>query len=283
MKAILNSPSIFAMIVIFTMSFIPRAEAKHIRVYLLTGQSNSLGTTANKKDDDPANPPASAIDQEIPFYWSNRSTRAGDGPAVIIGNSGGKITTLQKQQGEGKNTTFWGPEIALGRALYTEGKRDFLIIKASRGGGGNKFWIKDQQMYKHVLKTVQGAAADLEKRGHTFEIVCLLYVQGESNASKEAKVAGQRFADLLDQLRKDLPNAKNMQAVIGGIAAGGANRDETRKQQKELAEKRDDILYFSNLDLKGQLYDRLHFDKKAKLEIGRRFAQAVKKLEKTKP
>lgn len=269
-----------AILTAITMSLTSHAEAKHIKIYLLTGQSNSLGTTANKKDDDPANPPASAVDKKIPFYWSNRSTRAGDRPAVLIGDSGQKITTLQKQQGEGKNTTFWGPEIAFGRALHAAGERDFMIVKASRGGGGNGFWVKDGQMYNHVIKTISNAVAAIEKHGHTFEIVCLLYVQGESNNAAEAKVAGKRFADLLDQLRNDLPNARNMQAVIGGIAAGGATKDETRRQQKELAEKREDITYFSNLDLKGQLYDRLHFDKKAKLEIGRRFFKHVSELAK---
>lgn len=252
-----------------------QSEAKHIKVYVLTGQSNSLGTTANKKDKDPANPPSDSSDKKISFFWSNRSTAAADGPAAIIGDSGGKITTLQKQQGQGSNPTFWGPEIAFGRKLYKAGERDFLIIKASRGGGGNGYWVKGGQMYKHVVTTVNAAIKELEKYGHSYEIVWMLYLQGESNSAKEALISGERLADLLDQLKVDLPHADQMQAVVGGVAF--SKSDVTRKQQKELAEQRKDVVYFSNMDLQGSLYDRLHFDQAAKLKIGRRFADVVLK------
>ena len=56
---------------------------------------------------------------------------------------------------------------------------NFGIIKASRGGGGNSFWLKssaDHHMYDHVTATVTAAAADLTTQGHTFEIVGLLYL-----------------------------------------------------------------------------------------------------------
>lgn len=261
------------------MSLSPIADANHVKIYLLTGQSNSLGTTADKKDKRAATPFKNSADSKIPFFWSNRSTRGGDGPATIIGDSGGKITTLKAQQGEGANPSFWGPEIAFGRALYKNGERDLMIVKASRGGGGNGFWLEGGQMHKHVIKTASAATAALEKEGHTYEFVTLLYLQGESNSASEAAVAADRFSDLLSQLREQLPHAKKMNAVIGGISVGGAARDETRKQHKELAEKRDDIEYFSTVDLRDQLYDRLHFDKKAKIKVGRRFAKAVKKLE----
>ncbi|MFC4991627.1 sialate O-acetylesterase [Rubritalea tangerina] len=253
------------------------ATAKHIEIILLTGQSNSLGTTANKKDTDPSKPPLDPSDKHIAFFWSNRSTAAADGPAAIIGDSAGKITTLQQQQGQGRNTTFWGPEINFGRKLYASGKRDFLIIKASRGGGGNGHWVKGQQMYQHILKTTNTATEALKQSGHTFTFTTLLYLQGESDNNKEAQIAGQRFSELLANLRKDLPEATNMQAIIGGIAPVGKKHDTVREQQKQLAESRSDIQYFSNLDLQKQLYDRLHFDKAAKLEIGHRYFQAYSK------
>jgi len=255
------------------------ASAAHFKVYVLTGQSNSLGCTAYTKDKEASLPPKSAADKEIPFFWSNRSTRGGDGPAALIGDSGGKIVTMQEQQGERRNLTFWGPEVGFGRALHKAGEKKFLIIKASRGGGGNSFWLKDGQMYNHVVKTVNDCAAAMKKKGDTFEIVGLLYVQGESNKPDEAAAAGQRFRDLLDQLREALPNAKNMQGYIGGVAAG-RSRGVTLKQHEEIAKKHKDIDYFANTDLSKHLYDRLHFDEKAKLEIGERFAKAVQRREK---
>lgn len=259
---------------------ISSAYAKHYKIYVLTGQSNSLGcTTANKNDKKAATPPKDRNDKNIPFFWANRSTRGGDGPSTLIGTSDGKITFLKEQQGEGRNKTFWGPEVGFGREMIKQKEQDFLIIKASRGGGGNGFWVKDQQMYTHVVQTVKACTDLLDKKKDTYEIVGLLFVQGESNKAREAKIAGLRFRDLLDQLRVDLPKASNMQGYIGGIAAAGGARDLTRTQQKEMAEKNEDIAYFTNMDLTKHLYDKLHFDTEAKLEIGKRFALAIRKRE----
>ena len=69
-----------------------------------------------------------------------------------------------------------------------------------------------------------------------------------------------------------------MRVLVGGIAAAGDQRDRVREQQRAAAERDAKMVYFSNLDLQGQLYDKLHFDRKAKLEIGRRFATAWQSL-----
>ena len=110
-------------------------------VFVLTGQSNSLGTTADPEEAD-ISPGTHPADEHVKFFWANRSTRGGDGPAVLYGTSGGRITTLQMQQGEGANPAFWGPEFGFARGLYDGGHRDFMVIKARRGGGGNTFWDK---------------------------------------------------------------------------------------------------------------------------------------------
>ena len=127
-------------------------------------------------------------------------------------------------------------------------------------------------MYRHVRETVDAATAALTGAGDTFEIVGLLYVQGESDSGSEAAIAEVRLGELVSNLRSDLGNASSMHAVIGGIAAAGGNRDTVREKQAQLAEGDDSISYFENLDLQGQLYDNLHFDKEAKLTIGKRFA-----------
>lgn len=243
-------------------------------VFVLTGQSNSLGTTADTKERD-TSPGSNVADANVKFFWSNRSTRAGDNTANIIGDSGGEIVSLCVQQGEGRNKTFWGPEFGFARELNRQGKRNILIIKASRGGGGNSFWeksSKDNHMYRHVVDTVHAAIAQLP-RDRRFEIRALLYLQGESNNASEAAVAGQRVAQLAVNLKRDLPNARDMKVNIGGIApAPGRARDVTRRQQAELANRDPSVSYFDNADLRKHLYDGLHFDKAAKLIVGKRFA-----------
>jgi hypothetical protein len=253
----------------------PVPIAKSVKIFVLSGQSNSLGTTTDPAEKD-ISPGQDPLDAKIPFFWSNRSTRAGDGPAILYGDSGGKIVTLRAQQGEGANPQFWGPEVGFARRLMAAGVTDVFIVKASRGGGGNTFWVKDasdHHMYTHILQTVEQAVAALPQ-GTTFEIAALLYVQGESDSEAEAKLSGERLRLLAGNLRADLPHAGNLKVLVGGIAAAGANRDIVRTQQANLPKIDPTFRYVDTLDLRQQSDDQLHFNKPAKLEIGRRLADA---------
>ena len=246
--------------------------ARHYKLFVLTGQSNSLGTT-NGGEDDPT-PGSDPADAHIRFFWHNLANAS-----KSLGDSGGEFTTLREQQGGFYKgcATHWGPEIAFGRRLYQAGVRDFGIIKASRGGGGNSFWSKtaaDHHMYDHVVKTVAAAAANLTKNGHTFEIAGLLYLQGESDSTPEAALAGTRVKELVDNLRRDLPHAAAMHTVICGIAAAGATGDIVRAEHAAVAASTPGFGFFGTTNLRGQLPDRLHFNKAAKLIVGERFAEA---------
>ncbi len=248
------------------------ARAAHLKLVILTGQSNSLGTTDG--DGAEPSPGADAADKDVRFCWHNLANAA-----KSLGDSGGAFTTLREQQGgfyKG-SATHWGPEIGFGRRLHRAGVRDFGIIKASRGGGGNSFWSKtaaDHHMYDHVLKTVTAATTDLVKGGHTFEIIGLLYLQGESDSPAEAAIADTRIQELADNLRRDLPHAKALHTVIAGIAATGATRDTVRAKHAAVATT-DAALFssFSTTDLRDQMPDQLHFNKPAKIAIGERFAE----------
>lgn len=263
------------MISLFAAFSSPRASAAHYKLFVLTGQSNSLGTTnAGEADPTSGSDPA---DSHIRFFWHNRVD--GSTPPATW-DSDGVFSTLQDQAGGvyAGSATHWGPEIHFGRTLYRAGVRNFGIIKASRGGGGNSFWLKtatDHHMYTHVVNTVTAATNTLTANGDTFEIAGLLYLQGESDNSTEAAEAGTRFKTLVDNLRVDLPSATNLHGIIGGIAAPGATRDTVRANHAAIGASTAYIDYFSNLDLQGSTApDALHFNKAAKLRIGERYAQA---------
>jgi hypothetical protein len=87
-------------------------------------------------------------------------------------------------------------------------------------------------MYSHLVTTVNAATAALTANGDTFEITGLLYLQGESDSTAEADLAGTRFHELVNNLRADLPNAANLKAVIGGIAAAGGETGGQPEQQE---------------------------------------------------
>ena len=250
------------------------SKQKRLQLFLLTGQSNSLGTTEDPDEKD-ITPGMDPSDASIPFFWSNRSTRAGDGPAMLYGNSGGKIVTLRAQQGEGPDPMFWGPEMGFGRSLAAAGRTDFMIVKASRGGGGTGYWLKgngDDHMYRHVVDTALEAVKQLPT-GTEFDFVGLLYLQGESDHGAEAAVAGERLLTLAENLRKDLPNATALKVLVSGIVPSGKNQDIVRAQQSALPALDPRVRYLDNMEWKPRRYDGAHYVKSAKLELGRRLAK----------
>ena len=158
--------------------------AAEVNIYVLTGQSNSLGTT---NVEDPIDPGADPADPQTEFFWSNVRSTNTVYPPSLYGDSGGAIALLQQQQGDGgANPTFWGPEFGMARAIADAGLTDVLIVKASRGGGGNSLWDKatfeanvdNGHMWGHLVDTLDLALAEVVGRGDAFSLKGLMYLQG---------------------------------------------------------------------------------------------------------
>lgn len=261
-----------------------------IDVYLLTGQSNSLGTTSLEgaaiTDYGPGDHEADAV---TPFYWSNVSSTNSLYPAVLYGDSGGAVSTMQMQQGDaGTNPTFWGPEIGFARQMFATGLTDLLVVKASRGGGGNALWDKSTfdannnsgHMWGHVTDSLDVALTNIVNQGDSFSFKGIMYLQGESNNSGEASASDDRLADFITNLQSHVNAtyanaASDMHTVVGEIAGSGtnANRTLTTQLQMDLAAADPDVTFVTTNDLQLKS-DGIHFGRDAKLAIGNRFANA---------
>ena len=251
-------------------------------VFVLTGQSNSLGTVEAG-----AEPPPKEAENAATIWWSNvRDVN------IYYGDSGGSFLPLQAQQGDedaaGGNTTFWGPEIGFGQRLHEcQPQRRIAIVKVARGGGGSDNWLPSAHMFRHVRDQVTQAAIalEVEATGVRVRIRALLYVQGESDADFDAPASGARLLSLLHNLRREWgTRAAETVAVIGGIATRTANRvekcDVVRASQAALAVAHPaEVAYVDNSDLVDALYDELHFDRGAKLSVGERLADALIAME----
>ncbi len=265
------------------------ARAVEHDVYILTGQSNSLGTTGS--GDTLMAPGADPADGQTAFFWSNVSASNTTYLPVLYGDSGGGITTLQTQQGDGgANPSFWGPEFGFARTLSALGEKNTLVIKASRGGGSNALWDKATfessddagHMWGHLRDTVDAAlTAVTATPGDTFRVRGLLYLQGESNTTADATVAGERLSALAANLTAHIEAAHpgttaGLKTVIGEIAASGATatRVTTTTVQRTLAASSDAYAFVPTADL-ALKSDGIHFGGTAKLEIGRRMANAL--------
>jgi autotransporter-associated beta strand protein len=257
------------------------SAAKHYKIYVLTGQSNSLGTDSGTEINKlPGFDPA---DAQIPFWWHNCSGDIFNIPTATegysVGNCNGFWKTIRAQFAfnvYANITNAFGPEIGFARTMYYSGQTNIAIIKASRGGGGNSFWCKtntDDHMYVLVTNTVINACNRMLADGNTFEIAGLLYLQGESDSTAESTAAGTRFKTLVDNLRADLPNA----AAMNGYMVGNLTTAATRTAQEAIAAQYPAYLFYADSqDLTDEwVSDNLHQNKKAKLINGARFAQLV--------
>lgn len=254
---------------------------KILKIFVLTGQSNSLGTLATSDVSMLRSAPGSHPAEQgmaVPFFWDNRTDGTPGGDAAL-GDSGGLWLDLAPQLGGvyPDNDDHWGPEIGFARMLWNAGYRDFGIVKASRGGGGNDFWVKgsaDDHMYTHVVDTVNAAVSAIPSGFTGHEISGLLYLQGESNDGTEATEADIRFDALISNLETDLSITGTLAGVFGEIGGGSTtNRDLTRTRQQALAGSRSDIGYASSSGTNE--HDGLHYDADSQLLIGERMASEM--------
>jgi len=257
-------------------------------VYVLTGQSNMLGTTGSG-DATPA-PGPSPADERIACFWSNATSTNTAFPPKLYGDSGAAITTLRVQQGDGKaNETFWGPEFGFARTLAARGRKNLLLIKACRGGGSNSLWDRAAfdrdpnagHMWGHLRDTVRTALTEAGRDGRPFQVSGLLYLQGESNTADDAARSGERLAALAGNLREVgaeiRPGAcRGMRTIVAEIAAAGGTKPRiaTVAGHRRLADANPSVTFVPTADLPLKA-DGIHFGGDAKLEIGRRMAAAV--------
>jgi hypothetical protein len=259
-------------------------SSKPLSVFLLTGQSNSLGTTNDEKDYWPGKYPE---DKVTKIFWSNVDATNTQFPPKLYGDSTGEMKLMQVQQGDhGANPVFWGPEFSFAQALQAASLEERLIIKASRGGGGNTYWSAEAfrkdanlgHMWGHLRNVLQQSLGALAASGRPFRLAAFLYIQGESNGPAEAELADVRLEELIGSVRELAdtwqPNsASSMHTLIGEIAASQSTeaRKLTTTKQANLPGRRKDVSFIETRDLPLKV-DGIHFDRAGKLEIGRRFA-----------
>lgn len=109
----------------------------------------------------------------------------------------------------------------------------------------------------------------------------MLYLQGESNTAADAAAADQRLGELVASLTAHVEAAHpgttaGMTVVVGEIAASRstAARVATTQAHRRLAEASEAVTFVPTADLPLKR-DGIHFGGEAKLEIGRRMAEAL--------
>lgn len=282
---------------------VPMASAKTLRVYILTGQSNSLG--AVKGDPLP--------DELLQVY----STEQGGSPVLMWnGNMSGSVSANEASKNlvvpdEGKQwepvapqlpaygAKCMGPEFGFAYTMQRfldSQTEDIALIKCSRDGGGNEQWVRGQSLYNLLLRSVRSALERLDKKYDLVVLESVLYLQGESNRTAEG--ADTRFLNFWADLRKDIAakplkgrklHTRLKMAVVGECATWGTQNNATvnataaaMRRMAEADAVHCGFVVTRDLD-KITAGDSLgvHYDGVSQLTIGARFAYQMACLKHT--
>lgn len=266
---------------------------KTLHIYLLTGQSNSLGSVKG----DPAG--SDLLDQYASGVQFWNGSVASNAPA----DPNASWTTVAPHLPNYSGNNCMGPEYGFSHMMQRKGWQmsdtdEIRVIKISRDGGGNSYWVKGgaNSIYNSILSSVREAVNALDDAAYDrIDISGLLYLQGESNNRAETDAAQQRFQDLVSNLKSDLTaegfdsskvTVSLNQSVLGQPAswnggeksAVGSDGRSTQVVLRELADTSENIGWVTTRDLdKINPGDGMgvHYNGKAQITIGARYAYAM--------
>ena len=251
-------------------------------VYILTGQSNSLGAVKGT----PATPEMLQRYASEGLLWNGNMVR--DTGECFEKNPSWQVVAPQLPT---YGNLCMGPEYGFSYMMHRRGwhtkKGDKLyIIKASLDGGGNSFWLPNGAAWKSLTSSLKTALSRVPADAH---VQALLYLQGESDKAEEISRASERFADLRTRMKKEAKKGPFHYAVVGECATWDGRETKDAKGNTSagvmyaMTRKKKDVGWVRTRDLsKITSGDQMgvHYDGKSQITIGARYAYAVAVLEK---
>lgn len=211
------------------------AVADVLHVYILTGQSNSLGAVKGDPLPDALLREYSTEQGGAPvLMWNGNmsgSVSANEPSKNLVVPDAGKQWEPVAPQLPAYGSKCMGPEFGFAYMMRRLTGGDIAVIKCSRDGGGNEQWAKGQSLYDLLVNSVNTALAAADKRYDKVLVEGLMYLQGESNRS--AAGADEKFSAFWQDVRKDI-RAKRAKAplnyaVVGECATWGSQNNDTVK------------------------------------------------------
>lgn len=244
------------------------AQADHLHVYLLAGQSNMDGRALQQ------GMPANLLSQSDVLLYAR------DGNAIL----GNGLVPLQPASNTFNNSLRdFGPELTFGRTMAdARPNLNFALIKHAVGSTSLAVnWNPTNgAAYTAFRQTVSNGLTALANAGHTYEIAGFLWMQGESDAFDADQAAAYNanltalIADVRTRYGADLP------FLIGQLPSGQyaptppAGHAAVRQAQANVAQLNAmaELIVTDTFTLKA---DVIHFDALGQQKLGQAFAQAA--------
>ena len=250
------------------------ADAK-AKVFILSGQSNMSGGGDVVTD--------VAIDATV-----GEKVRIWDATDVWgkRGNPGkwaslNEIQTLKKEARANKI----GPEFGFAKAMAELYPADEIhLIKVSKGGTGIDWWLPNangkENGHSALLANLKNA---LQKIGGEYEIMGMLWMQGESDAKTQADAeAYQKKLEQLIVLMRKETGKPELPVVIGRISSRVLESPKFQMPHAKVVQSAQEAVaknvknaHVIDTDDLSQRDDLVHFDQEGQMGLGKRFGEAM--------
>jgi len=173
----------------------------------------------------------------------------------------------------------FGPEVTFGVEMAGHLKRPVGLIKLSSGGTSlEEHWNPASQDKRGLYLRLTGYVTGIQAKQMNIRIMGMLWMQGEADAKYHSKTVEQyreKLEALIDGCRKEF-DAPDMPFVCGRVNPPGAAYIKQVREAQETVKRK----HYAWIDCDGleKHEDKLHYNTKGQLELGRRFAQAMLKL-----
>ena len=182
------------------------------------------------------------------------------------------------------------PAWQFSKEMAAGSRRKVLIVSNARGGTGLDAWQKDyvptlddgfgrkfgddEKLWGTVIPQYYGEAVRRARAAMKYgKLKAILWHQGESDISK-ADTYMERLRRMVSDLRADL-KAPKVPFVVGEIYKGHNNAEKINSVLRSVP---DEIPYSRCVSTEGLTSkpDNTHFDRAGQIELGHRYAEAVK-------
>ncbi|MGK7927406.1 MAG: sialate O-acetylesterase [Spirulina sp.] len=253
----------------------PKSETLSIKLFILAGQSNMVGTFS-----DLAELPPHLQQTQPNVLWYDRHDRW----VMLQPPTEPLPFTRRIDNGEG-----FGPEISLGLNLANRLGETVALIKYSVNGTNlDREWNPhvEESLYSLMKERIRQGREMLEVRGYSLEVAGFFWMQGESDAKNDLNMAlnyEENLRNLILKIRQDFASP-NLPFIYGKIFL--TNNHQTYDPEREfqygdvIREAQDRISRMishtgvvETIDL-TRYFDNLHFDSNGLIELGDRMADS---------
>lgn len=260
----MKHPIFLIILVLFSAAAHAQTAPRDLDLYLLIGQSNMAGRGVIEEQD-------KAVDQRV---W-------------VLTRENAWVLAKDPLHFDKPAIVGVGPGLSFGKTMAGGNRRMSIgLIPAAAGGSPITVWLEDQWFEATKSYPYRDAIARAKTAMKNGTLKGIIWHQGESDSNDSVSVAQyqEKLTQLVSKIRADL-GTPSVPFVAGELALFFVQRRPLASRlNADVATLKKRIQYFDVVSAEGLVHkgDTIHFDSPSARELGRRYAAAMKKLQKTK-